>query len=249
MRILVVSRHYPPPWHSGYDQLCADVVEALRSRGHHVEVATCPEPGAPVQDGVHRVLVPENTAPRGLLYRRRAANANARAFRRLVEAVSPQVIYAWNLLDLEPRILLDLPARLPLVFHLGGNWVTPHGGDPSGTLRALARPAARWLRAALARGDARRLDFSRASVSCEALRQELIALGLPLRDALLCREGLPDDLLAYREAPPARRHLAYAGQISTIKGVETAIRALARLRRGIGQRDAELHVYGRGAPP
>src|SRR4051794_6519676 len=40
MRILVISNIYPPYYLGGYELACAEVVDALRRRGHQVTVLT-----------------------------------------------------------------------------------------------------------------------------------------------------------------------------------------------------------------
>ncbi|TMC57253.1 MAG: glycosyl transferase family 1, partial [Chloroflexi bacterium] len=40
MRLLFLSNFYPPHHFGGYEELCAEVAEGLRARGHTVAVLT-----------------------------------------------------------------------------------------------------------------------------------------------------------------------------------------------------------------
>ena len=52
MRILVLSNLYPPDFIGGYELACAQVVDALRARGHEVQVLTA-RPRTLVDDPSH----------------------------------------------------------------------------------------------------------------------------------------------------------------------------------------------------
>ena len=109
MRILAISNFYPPHHVSGYALLCADVLEALRSRGHAVTVLTSDLGGS--QEGeadVHRVLTLESpldyySLGDAVRYPA-AARRNLAHLQDLVDRVRPDVVFVWGMWNLSKRV-------------------------------------------------------------------------------------------------------------------------------------------------
>jgi hypothetical protein len=60
MRSLFLSNYYPPHHLGGYEELCADVTEGLRARGHTINILTSNVGNnTPPTPYVHRLLHPE----------------------------------------------------------------------------------------------------------------------------------------------------------------------------------------------
>lgn len=133
MRILTISNLFPPNVIGGYELLCSQAVDALRARGHRVEVLTAARGHAPAHPDVHRTLrladvydgyVHGHSSP--MAWRQRELEArlfsahNAQVLGAHISAFRPDVVYLWNLDGLAGLSLLALLRQigLPWVWHL-----------------------------------------------------------------------------------------------------------------------------------
>ena len=105
MKLLVVSNFYPPARAGGYTQLCIEVAEALKKRGHEItvltsnhriETVTRPDPA------VRRVLHLEGDLnyyrPLEFFLRWRAnRRANERWVREVVRETAPDLVFVWGM--------------------------------------------------------------------------------------------------------------------------------------------------------
>ncbi len=258
LRVLVVTNMYPPHSYGGYEQSCRDVVTRWRARGHQVLVltGTVRVPGA--GDGTeedpalvrrqlrlywdqHRIVDPP-------VARRPAIElANARSFADAVRQFRPDVVSAWAMGALSLSLLTRAGrAGLPVVPVVCDEWPV-YGPEVDAWLRPLHRRPALRRAAAMVSGLPTALpDLDALGPSCfisdwllgECRRRS------PWRfdDATVVYSGYQADEFPARAAdPPWRWRLLYAGRIDPRKGIDTAVRALARCPAG-----ATLEIDGRG---
>lgn len=256
-RILVLTNLYPPIAHGGYEVECEGVVDHLRER-HEVLVLTSDKgrEAAPAEPGVRRELP--------FLPRRRLTDAlsplhtlrGARVARRALADFRPDLIYVWNGAQLPQAAIRVLETcGAPVAYRVCEHWfgsLYRSRYDPF--MRGLA--GGRWRRAARAwnRLPGLGLDFgsiSEVAVSwnSEALRSQVEPPPL-LRPAFeqvrlpATRQG--EELAGLERRPAPRPTVGYVGRISPEKGVDVALRALARL--GGEGLEAEFEIAGGGAP-
>jgi glycosyltransferase involved in cell wall biosynthesis len=259
MRVLTVSKLYPPIARGGYEVECAGVVEHLRAR-HEVLVLTSGAHGADVgpEQGVRRELALLSADWRGAVRAPRAAVSAVGVARRALDW-KPDVIYVWNgayLPHAALRVLAD--SGVPLAFRVCEHWFSDlFVGDQF--MREL-EPAQRGPARALWAQGARALNLLpslrlqpraplRAAISwnSEAIRRmvatpafvepvlERVGHSVPRYGELFAR-------VAREPAPGAE--IVYLGRVTSFKGVAVAIEALALLRSVHGVGDATLAVVG-----
>lgn len=110
MNILVISNLYPPYFWGGYELVCADIVDALRKRGHCIKVLTsfrglkCPK----IESEVFRLLKVRfwfEPPFKNRLIEFLWHLWNLFVLRILIKSLKPDVIYAFNLSGLGGLIL------------------------------------------------------------------------------------------------------------------------------------------------
>jgi glycogen synthase len=270
MKILVISNLYPPHYVGGYELRCQKVVDALRKRGHAVEVLTSNHglSGAvqkPAEAGIQRELRIHGFFGHpwlGIGPLRELEFHNNQAVRKAVERFRPDVIHVWNLGGISKSIIFTL-ARLglPTVYDISDHWIARSlVGDV--WLRWWNRPDAplrhRILRAAWTALGKRRtwgeiaptnpvesLRFPRMYFCSQALRDLTVAAGYPVGHGTVIY--CPVDTQRFNGTPvPAERplkKLLYVGRLAEDKGVMTALKAMREVKGRFG---GALYVYGKG---
>lgn len=259
MRILLLSNFFPPLHLGGYEELAADVVTALRERGHRVDVLTSNlrAHAAPADPSVHRVLHLEidlrpGRATLGFFAgRRRRAAIDAARLRDTIAVTRPDVLLVFGMWNL-PRTLLALAEAWhlpPLVYYVADYWPTL----PDAYALHWQALAARWwtrLPKSVLAEIIRRLyrpppppalAFAHAVCVSHAVRARLIDAGLPFTNARVIHNGI--DLRCFPFRPPRqtdRRPISvgYLGRMAPEKGVATAVAAMA----GLVQRGQAAHL-------
>jgi glycosyltransferase involved in cell wall biosynthesis len=248
VRILVTSTLYPPIALGGYERECAIVVGRLREE-HDVLVLTSSwerDDVPPGETGVRRELPVLDQDERGALRAPTASIAAVRIARRALEDFRPDLIYAWNgtaIPQAALRVLAD--SGTPMAFRVCEHWfgrlftadqylreLLPERRSPpraawSALCRALnaAHPALRL--------DPRRPFPTAISWNSEAIRR---LAGCPeMARPVLERVGhsVPRAGARYEQvvrAPAPEPEIAFVGRVTPYKGLDVAIRALARLR-------------------
>lgn len=248
MRILVVSNLYPPNVVGGYERLCHEIASAFVTRGHDVTVLTSCYGGVPaVHPGqvVHQALqllvdgdiyTPFAGSPER---REVLCRANIGAARRVVAGFRPDAIFCWNMFGLD-RSLLDFlveTAGIPVHLMLTDNWLLqmtnpeflsrymqdqlspPHVALPTVSSERVTLPASAIFGAGFMRDlyHAGGLAFARETIVHNGVRQ-------PSRNPATIRDrAIPIEMGVIR--------LLVAGRNVELKGVHTAIEALAHLDR------------------
>jgi glycosyltransferase involved in cell wall biosynthesis len=251
MKILVVSNLYPPHYIGGYELGCRDVVEALRARGHQVNVLTSAfrleGTETPANEtGVARVLT-YKWGKVGHLAECRKMMAALRRF-------APDVVYFWN--------LAGMSMWLPFTAWYFGYRMAFFLSDTNFVSWRIAA----WL-AGPVRGNPflkKRLGHTFLACGWPVIQNRTCHFASDFLRSLAARDGIvfaPDSsfvahwgiqfsqfMATPRERWPAVR-LLFSGQLIEQKGAHTAIKALALLAREPGFSRLTLTVVGGGMQP
>ena len=269
LRILVVTNMYPPHAYGGYELGCRDVVDRWRRRGHEVAVLTSTVrlPGATDGDGAepsaegptdptevrrqlrlywedHAILRP------GPVRRLRWELANRRALDRALASFRPDVCSVWAMGALSLG-LLARPARrsVPVVPVICDEWPV-YGPHLDAWVRMFGtRPRLGRVARALTGLPVTAPDLDALGPACfgSAWLCARVRAGSPWRfpHARVVPWGIDPERFAAASGTtggaPWRWRLLYVGRIDPRKGVDVAIRALARCPP-----EATLAVVGRG---
>jgi glycogen(starch) synthase len=248
LRLLVISDLYPPIAYGGYERCCAALVDGLRDR-HSIVVLTSDHRRGevPAEPGVRRELPWLRPARRDALRVPRAAAQAATVTRRVLAEVRPDAVYVSNCLG-TPQVapLVALQAGVPVVHRLSELWFASslYRGDrfvghllPGG--RGLRRGWS-WLVRSVNRHASLRLDPSRpmpAAVSwCSDDLRARVTLPAAIEPVLehTLHPGVPRTFAGLSRHPCDVPTIAYAGRVTTAKGAEVAVQALAFLRDQYG---------------
>jgi glycosyltransferase involved in cell wall biosynthesis len=247
LRIVVITNMYPPHHFGGYELSCKDVVDHLRARGHTVVVLT----GDAHRAG--RESVPEDHVRRELrLYwddhrllsprvRERLAieHHNLDRLKAALAEVEPDVVSVWNMAAVSLGLLSALSERgLPLLLAICNDWLV-FGPDLDAWSRLFRgrsrRPAAALVRR-LTRIPTRAPDLATLGTYCfvsDATRRWARDVGgLQIGDSTVVYSGIAIDEFKITSDRPQRAwawRLLHVGRIAPERGIETAVRALARL--------------------
>jgi glycosyltransferase involved in cell wall biosynthesis len=253
MRVLAIGNLYPPAATGGYERIWAATMAALRAAGHETRVlTTAPVPGADTA-GHHEPEVarelrwywrdfdwPRLSPPARLAIERH----NRAVLRRHLRAFAPDVVSWWGMGGMSLSLVEQVRrAGVPAVGVVADAWMT-YGPASDGWTRAWStRPVwariAEQLSAVPVRPDlgagARWLFISRF------VRDGAAAAGVTLRSEGLAHPGVDPARFPPSPARPWAWRLLYAGRVEPVKGVDTAIRALADLPA-----EAQLTIDGAG---
>lgn len=259
MRILVLSNLFPPNVVGGYERLCHAMCAELAARGHAVTVLTSRHggkvaeyPGLTVlrewelRTGADIYAPYEGTAEDAAAL----AARNLAALHRALDAVRPDVVFAWNLFFLDAALLDALEAGPHrCVVMLTDNWLlvmrnpqfvatyflnVVHGGapfapppEPTGWRAMLGRVRHRLGREEPKRGleaifGSRFMRDFHAAGGIRFARERVVHNGVCLPDA-----GTPPDRA--RLVHQGELRLLFAGRLVDLKGAHVAVAALARL--------------------
>ncbi len=260
MNILIVSNLYPPVVYGGYELLCRQVVDALRDRGHAVQVLTSVQAADEVYDHdyITRSLVLTTPFPAAgenvgyVDFRLQTLNHVAQInYKRTLRALSewwPDVVFCWcmNRLSLGP-VLAAQKRHLPVCYTINDEHPRQfHRTRSPRGIRQQARRLAEW--AVWPMSTFRCLDPIAITVISESLKWSLVRQGVSIQQAEVIHQGvdleeLPFCPLARKPGEPLR--VCYVGQLSEVKGVHTILQAMAMLKeRG----PYTLDIIGTGVP-
>jgi glycogen(starch) synthase len=264
MRILVVSNLYPPHYIGGYELGCRDAVEALRDKGHTVEVLTSTyKVGEPVtQDGAYRVLKTElELALKGSLSSqeelRHMERHNQTVFRRLCRELQPEVVFLWNMAWISISLAhIAQTLAIPCCCYVFDDWTThweddrwyqKHQYGPCRRRDRAGRVAARlMLRCAGLYLPPDFLSLKNFIFSTEYLKQDALKAGRPVSDARVIYWGISPGDYPYAAEKQQPYRLLFVGRLIKSKGAHTAIEALKILRDQFHLTSATLTIVGGG---
>ncbi len=259
-RVLIITNMYPPHHYGGYELACHDVATHLRTRGHEILVLTTVWRVPGVRNGseeseaaIWRVLDfywDDHRLRRPVVPRRLAIErANQRHLRRALDSFSPDVVSVWHMGAMSLGLLTTLADhRLPVVYLLADDWLI-YGPMLDAWARLFAdRPRVGRVVRRLTGVPTNLPDLPRTGQFCfvsDCTRRRadelsrwrfpeaaIVPLGVNLADFPIS-EGPADGSWRWR--------LVYVGRMDDRKGIDTLIRALARLPV-----EASLRLVGRG---
>ncbi len=267
VRLLFVTNFFPPAAFGGYEEMCRDLAEYLRERGHDVAVLTSRHRRAeigPDTPWVHRRLHLE-MIDRPLINAVRIwatpllAARNRRIAEQLLVDHDPDVVVVWGMWNLGLGLASYLENRRPAstVFCIADYWptlpaqVTNYWSSPARS--ALARPL-KGLLAFLWNVGYRAAEPPklRSAIFPSRFMYEAVAKRFAPGAAWSVIPG-PIDLRPFAAVASSRRQrgerlweLGFAGRLTPEKGVETAIRAIAAVRSRPNPAAVRLTVAGDG---
>ena len=270
MRVLFLTNFYPPHKIGGYEMLCQDVVEAFRIRGHKVTVLTSKGGGnTEVSEGfVHRLLSLESDLdyyrPIKALRYPFVNVRNIHHLRRLISSSNPDIFFVWGMWSLSKQLLAEAERLLDsrVIYYLANPWPieanihkkyweTPARRKFTRLLKKILKvPMKIWLRSEWEHAP---LEFQHAPCCSKALRNQLKAAGVPLKESPIIYEGI--DLERYSHFGDQRSEvndnralsLLFVGILAQHKGVHTTIEAIAQLSKS-NQQNVKLTILGTGHP-
>jgi glycosyltransferase involved in cell wall biosynthesis len=272
MRILFLTNYYPPHELGGQGRSCQEVVRGLEDRGHECRVLTSMHghDNRPAVDaGVHRRLFLEMDGRpfRHMLTfftrRRRREAHNLRVLEEVVADFGPDVAFIWGMWNL-PRSLAALAERLlpgRVAYRFAEYWPTlpsQHAlywqAPPRNRLTAIPKQIlGRVALRQLAREDPPPvLQYPHVMCVSAGTRAVLLEAGLPIEHARVIHTGIDPDETGFEEfpgpkAPAPGLELLYAGRISSEKGVESLIEAMAALQAERASDPVNLRLAGTGS--
>jgi glycosyltransferase involved in cell wall biosynthesis len=245
------------------------VVTKLEKRGHRVTVLTSMYgvEHPVIENGVHRVLTLESDIyhyqAASLLRLRGDHKRNLNHVRQTIADFQPDVIFIWGMWNLSKLIAQEAERRAGnrVVYSIADMWAT-HADAHTAYWQA---PARRWFMrlpkrvlATLIRPYLRleglpvSLRFENAMCVSEALRDNLLSAGVPVKNARVIYSGIVlDDFLSStrdRTWSNERLPLLYVGRLVKEKGAHTAILALAELVKQRNLNALDLTLVGWGPP-
>lgn len=270
MKILALSNLYPPHYVGGYELHCQTVVEALRARGHAVEVLTSDHglKGDKKSQG-------ESSVERGLKIHgmfghpwlnifslKKQEQHNNDVLRNAIQRFQPDLIYGWNLSGLSKSMLFTLQAsQIPTAFVVCDHWIARSAASDvwlrwwneknvsfkHRLLRGfwtLTGMRQRWHEVAPT-NSTKDFRFPRIYFCSAALREFTAQAGFDVQHGgvIYCPLNIHRFSGQPRTADQPLQKLLYVGRLTEDKGVMTALRAMALLRNKFAGR---LFIYGHG---
>ena len=272
MRVLFLTNFYLTHGSGGEEQSCRQVVEGLKDRGHSTLVLTSMHgtDNLPVEvDGIYRSLylemdlVPLRHTITFFTERKAREKHNLQVFEGVLRQFDPDIIFIWGMWNLPYSLPAFAEARHPhkVVYRFATYWPTlpsqheVYWRTPGRTwysrlpkqilsqvaLSMLAQETQLYL-----------LRFEHAICVSTATRNRLVEAGIPVANARVIHTGIDvqpylDDEQHQQDDRSRCLNLLYAGRLSPDKGIDTAIKAMAKLVFGRGQRDIRLSLAGSGS--
>ena len=271
MKILVLTNLYPPHYLGGYELICHAVVNALRARGHTVQILT----------SNHRVENPKGAEDphierslhvhgfyghpwRGIQSLPKLEIENNRILKSAIERHGPDLVYVWNMGGISKSLLTTLDrTRLPIVFYLSDHWIARGlaadvwmnwwNGNGSaakkiarGALTALGIRS--WIDRLAPTAKAADLKFRRIYFCSKALRKLTASAGFDVMHGavIYCPVDTKKFTGVAKNREQACRKLLWVGRLAEDKGILTALRAMKTLPAGM---EVHLNVFGGGDAP
>ncbi|MBB5032218.1 glycosyltransferase family 4 protein [Prosthecobacter vanneervenii] len=267
MKILVLTNLYPPHYVGGYELRCAAISEALRARGHDVQVLTSnhglKSGETTAEPWIERTLRIHGYYGHpwlGLPALKKLELHNNETLRNAMAFHKPDVVHVWCMGGLSKSLCLTLQrSGVPAVYDVSDHWILRslkgdvwldwwnrrHGSPGSRMLRLL------WTLAGVRRrcdplaptGPVSDIRFQRLYFTSARLRELTAQQGYDVMHGGVIH--CPVDTSQFKGEPVTRapKNWLWVGRLAEDKGILTALRALLLIRPSFG---GELHVYGRG---
>jgi glycogen(starch) synthase len=242
VRILTIGNMYPPHHQGGYELVWKSWVDYARDRGHRLRVLTTDfrvevDPGEPEDEGdVHRSLRwywQDHAFPRPSLRERWAIERhNASVLETHLAEFDPEVVSWWAMGGMSLSLLGQVARRgLPAVAVVCDDWLL-YGPRVDAWIRAFSRRPR--LRRAVHRTTGAVTETAVGRVSSwvfpsQTLRARALDAWPDLARTEVIHQGPDQDLFRPQPTGPWSGRLLYVGRIDRRKGVDLAVRALARL--------------------
>jgi len=268
MRILVLSNLYPPHYLGGYELACAEVVDALRQRGHHVTVLTSTRGlrFPRIRAGILRLLrVRFHIDPP---FRAQATELfwslwNRLVLRSVAGLLAPDIILVYNPMGLGAFVLQWLHAQpRPVVHDVSDAWLPRAYEDDiwfRGYRRGAPRPlqrAARWALVALAPTLLSMvptpIDLRGSFFRSAYLRVQMAAAGFATGNEPVIHHALrhaQPHLSATSRGRYGNGGIVLSGQLNPEKGLHVFLEALALLKDNPTWRDRRITIIGGANDP
>jgi glycogen(starch) synthase len=268
MKILVLTNLYPPHYLGGYELICHAVVNALRARGHEVQILTsnhrvenakgAEDPQIERSLRVHGFYGHPWLAIQSLA---RLEIENNKILKSALDRHRPDLVYVWNMGGISKSLLTILErARLPIVFYMSDHWIARGlaadvwmnwwNGNAS-ALKKIVRHVLQaaglhaWLDRKAPTAKATDLKFRRIYFCSKALRKITASAGFDVMHGAVIY--CPVDTKKFTGLARPREHackdLLWVGRLAEDKGIFTALRAIKALPPAT---DIHLNVYGGG---
>jgi glycogen(starch) synthase len=251
VRVLTIGSMYPPHHLGGYELIWLDANRFLRDRGHEVRTLASDyrAAGAPAEDpaeDVHRELRwywRDHAWPRFSLRERIGIEReNAATLDRHLEGFRPDAVAWWSMGGMSLSLIERVRRRgIPAMGYVCDGWMV-YGFGVDAWMRATRMPAIGRI-AAAATGVPTRVDLDGAGhwLFMSELLRRTCAERRGLRRTSVALKGADADVFTPAEPREWGYRLLYAGRIDERKGIDLAIRAVARLPES-----AHLTVVGGG---
>lgn len=265
LKILLVTNKCPPDYDGGYELRAFQIAQALRARGHDLEVVTShlregfqltePEP-----DWVHRIFryVPISSKS-GLARKADAAwrrvicttvaEDNVPAMREFLKGREFDLAYCFGLHRISLATAFPLTERrIPILWHAGGTYIVDQlhrwPKEMPGFRALMGTVAKKWYAMEQA------VDYSNIAFVSEFLREYFVQNGMSVAHPYVISRGadfpLQRDVDRRRANPPL---FFMASRLDQEKGIHTAIEAASLLFRRRPDLDWRLRIAGNPGNP
>lgn len=268
MRILTLTNLYPPFYVGGYELRCAAITEALRQRGHTVQVLTSDHgldtrPMPSDQPHVRRGLRIHGYYGHpwlGLSQLQHLEKHNNQTLRDAITSFQPDVVHVWCMNGLSKSLCLTLQRLgMSTVYDVSDHWIlrslkadvwldwwNRQGGSlASRTQRGLWSLLGRRekFQASAPTNPVADVRFQRLYFTSARLRELTAEQGYDVAHGGVIH--CPVDTARFTGTPAARepRRWLWVGRLAEDKGILTALRSLAMIK---AQFQGHLHIYGKG---
>ncbi|MGZ0709515.1 glycosyltransferase family 4 protein [Coraliomargarita sp. W4R53] len=270
MNILVISNLYPPHGIGGYEERCMHTVNALRKRGHTVNVLTSDHSvegrDAGGESGIYRRLQVHGFyghpwLPIHKLYK--LEQANQVAMQSLIEELQPDLVHVWNMGGITKSLLHTLEqSKRPLVYDISDHWIARSlkadvwlswWNDPGSIMRTTLRSLAKItgvrqsINAKVPTASVRTLKFKHIYFCSQYMRETTAKQGYPVSHAKVAYCGVETERFVRKTEYTAPRKFLWVGRLAEDKDPMTALKGFLRAREACGE-PLTLDIYGRGEP-
>jgi glycosyltransferase involved in cell wall biosynthesis len=261
VNILMVSNKTPPDYDGGYELRAFQIANALRERGHNVDMATSfLRPGfkleAPEPDWVHRIFkfVPisdksgvarkMDAAWRRVLCTNVAAH-NVPAMSEFLKDRSYDLAYCFGLHRISLASAYPITEKgIPILWHAGGTYIVDQlhrwPSEMPGFKFAMNTAARKWYELE------KQVDYSNIAYVSEFLKGYFEEHGMSVPHPYVISRGADfeplKDVDRHRQQPPL---FFMASRLDREKGIDTAVSAVGLLKSRRPDLDWRLEIGGK----